>query len=160
MPLDIERYVESVRSQKSCFICELVAGRGSNVVIWTDDAHIAFLNRYPTLFGYTLVAPKAHLTDVTGSFDIDGYVALQRFLFEVCEAVRLETGAERMYLLSLGSHQGHPHVHWHVAPLPPDTPYEMQQYEALRAENGVVQVPNEDQIAFAECVRVRLSGSS
>ncbi len=95
-----------------------------------DDAHIAFLNRHPTLFGYTLVAPKDHLTDVTASFDIVRYIALQRFVFGVCEAVRLETGAERMYLLSLGSHQGHAHVHWHVAPLPPDTPYEMQQFAA------------------------------
>jgi diadenosine tetraphosphate (Ap4A) HIT family hydrolase len=148
--------VESVRSQRTCFICEIVAGRGTNIVVHTDDAHIAFLNRYPTLFGYTLVAPKDHLVDVTGSFDIDRYLALQRFLFSVSEAVRIETGAERMYLLSLGSHQGNAHVHWHVAPLPPNTPYEMQQFEALRAENGVLQVPDDDQNAFARRVRERL----
>ena len=126
------------------------------MVVFEDDEHIAFLNRYPTLFGYTLVAPRKHLTDVTGSFDIDLYVALQRFLFSVCEAVRIETGAERMYLLSLGSHQGHAHVHWHVAPLPPDTPYEQQQFAALMAENGVLQVPDDDQRAFAARVRARL----
>ncbi len=148
--------MESVRSQRTCFICEIVAGRGTNIVVHTDDAHIAFLNRYPTLFGYTLVAPKDHLVDVTGSFDIDRYLALQRFLFSVSEAVRIETRAERMYLLSLGSHQGNAHVHWHVAPLPPNTPYEMQQFEALRAENGVLQVPDDDQNAFARRVRERL----
>ena len=61
-----------------------------------------------------------------------------------------------MYLLSLGSHQGNAHVHWHVAPLPPDTPYERQQFAALMAENGVLQVPDEDQIAFANRVKARL----
>jgi diadenosine tetraphosphate (Ap4A) HIT family hydrolase len=158
VPLDIERYVESVRSQRTCFICEIAAERDprSHSLVYEDDDHIAFLNRFPTLFGYTLVAPREHVTDVTASFSMDAYVALQRVVWRVCEAVRLETGAERMYLLSLGSHQGNAHVHWHVAPLPPDTSYEMQQFEALRAENGVLQVPDEDQIAFASRVRERL----
>jgi diadenosine tetraphosphate (Ap4A) HIT family hydrolase len=152
--------VESVRSQRSCFLCEIAAGRHDprfNQPVYEDDHHFAFLNKYPTVFGYTLVAPKEHLVDVTGSFTPDAYIAMQRFLYRVCEAVRLETGAERMYLLSLGSHQGNAHVHWHVAPLPPGTPYEMQQFEALRAENGVLQVPDEDQVAFAGRVRQRLS---
>jgi diadenosine tetraphosphate (Ap4A) HIT family hydrolase len=125
--------------------------------VYEDDRHIAFLNKHPTLFGYTLVAPKEHVVGVTESFSEGAFLELQRFLYRVCEVVRLETGAERMYLLSLGSHQGHAHVHWHIAPLPPDTPYEMQQYEALRAENGVLQVPDADQIAFAERVRARLT---
>ncbi len=38
---------------------------------------------------------------------------------------------ERLYGLSLGSHGGNAHVHWHVAPLPPGVPYREQQYAAL-----------------------------
>ena len=124
--------------------------------MYEDEDHIAFLNRYPTLFGYTLVAPKEHLTDVTASFSTEAYLSLQRVVWRVSEAVRLETGAERMYLLSLGSHQGNAHVHWHVAPLPPDTPYEEQQFHALMTENGVLQVPDDVQRAFAARVRARL----
>lgn len=148
-----------MRAQRSCFICEIVAGNDerSHSLVFEDAAHIAFLNRFPTLFGYTLVAPKAHLVDVTASFSLDAYLELQRFLWRVAEAVRLETGAERMYLLSLGSHQGNAHVHWHVAPLPPDTPYEQQQFHALMAENGVLEIPDGDRTAFAARVRARLS---
>ncbi len=158
--LDLEAYVASVRAQRSCFICEIAAGRDprSHHLVYEDDRHIAFLSRFPTLFGSTLVAPKEHLTDVTASFPLHDYLEMQRVVWRVCEAVRLEAAAERMYLLSLGSHQGNAHVHWHVAPLPPDTPYELQQFEALRAENGVLRVPEDDQIAFAERVRVRLRG--
>ncbi|MEU8171642.1 hypothetical protein AB0C14_02095 [Microbispora hainanensis] len=38
----------------------------------------------------------------------------------------------------MGSKQGNAHLHWHVAPLPPGTPYERQQYHALMTENGVI----------------------
>ena len=41
---------------------------------------------------------------------------------------------ERLYLLSLGSQQGNRHVHWHVAPLPPDVPFEQQQLAALNTD--------------------------
>ncbi|GLX00005.1 hypothetical protein Misp02_40910 [Microtetraspora sp. NBRC 16547] len=39
---------------------------------------------------------------------------------------------------SLGSQQGNTHLHWHIAPLPPGTPYEQQQYHALMTGNGVI----------------------
>lgn len=41
-------------------------------------------------------------------------------------------------LLSLGSQQGNAHLHWHIQPLTPGTPYHRQQYHALMAENGVI----------------------
>jgi diadenosine tetraphosphate (Ap4A) HIT family hydrolase len=50
----------------------------------------------------------------------------------VAEAVRQEVGAERVYLLSFGSNQGHSHVHWHVAPLPSGVPYREQQQAVFR----------------------------
>ena len=46
--------------------------------------------------------------------------------------------SERTYVLSLGSQQGNPHVHWHVVPLPPGTPYEEQQFHILRSEVGLI----------------------
>jgi hypothetical protein len=52
--------------------------------------------------------------------------------------------------------QGNAHVHWHVAPLPPGVPYEQQQFEALRAENGVLDIPEHERAAFAARVRARL----
>ena len=47
--------------------------------------------------------------------------------------------------MSLGSHQGNAHVHWHVAPLPPGVPYEEQQFAALMHEvNGYLDIPEAD----------------
>jgi histidine triad (HIT) family protein/ATP adenylyltransferase len=64
-----------------------------------------------------------------------------------------------MYSLSLGSAQGNSHLHWHVVPLPPGVPYEEQQYHALMAENGVLDVTGEDQAALAAAVRRELTGA-
>jgi diadenosine tetraphosphate (Ap4A) HIT family hydrolase len=46
--------------------------------------------------------------------------------------------SERTYLLSLGSQQAVAHVHWHIVPLPPGTPFERQQFHALMMEHGVI----------------------
>jgi hypothetical protein len=63
----------------------------------------------------------------------------------------------RMYSLSLGSKQGNAHLHWHVAPLPPGVHYDRQQYHALMTENGVLEVDDSSQTAFARDIRNRLS---
>lgn len=60
---------------------------------------------------------------------------------------------ERLYLLSLGSQSGNRHVHWHVAPLPPDVPYAEQQVEALRLEHGVLDLSESDRGDLAESIR-------
>jgi diadenosine tetraphosphate (Ap4A) HIT family hydrolase len=64
--------------------------------------------------------------------------------------------SERTYVLSLGSQQGNPHIHVHVVPLPPGTPYEQQQYHALMAENGVVQPTREETAALGAALRAAL----
>ena len=58
-PFDVDAYVR--RSQSgTCFICEIIAGNPDyrHHVVYEDDVAIAFLNKYPTLYGYTLVAPQ------------------------------------------------------------------------------------------------------
>ncbi len=139
-----------------CFICELIAGSPQQTehVIYEDDVAIAFLDRYPKLYGYSLVAPREHRVQVTGDFAVDEYLALQRIVHRVAEAVRQEVGAERVYLLSLGSNQGNAHVHWHIAPLPPDVPYLEQQLAAFR--KGVLRIPELEQAALAARLRRRL----
>jgi diadenosine tetraphosphate (Ap4A) HIT family hydrolase len=115
-----------------CFICEIVSQIDSRHHVWyEDEVAIAFLNLYPRLPGYTLVAPKRHLEDVTGDFAPSEYLALQRAVYRVGEALRSSLPTERLYILSLGSRQGNAHVHWHVAPLPPGVPFKEQQFAAL-----------------------------
>ncbi|MGH3090289.1 MAG: HIT family protein [Rubrobacteraceae bacterium] len=56
---DLESYVERTRNGP-CFICKLIEGDPDffHHVVYEDDNVIAFLNKHPTLYGYTLVAPK------------------------------------------------------------------------------------------------------
>jgi diadenosine tetraphosphate (Ap4A) HIT family hydrolase len=72
---------------------------------------------------------------------------------DVAEALKATLPTERVYLMSLGSHQGNAHVHWHVAPLPPGVPYERQQFHAVMVENGVLEVTPERQAALAARIR-------
>jgi len=59
---------EAVRSELAgrCFICELLAGNPeyAHHVVYEDELAIAFLQRFQTLYGYVLVAPKEHREQV------------------------------------------------------------------------------------------------
>ena len=102
-----------------------------HAVVYEDDSVIAFLNRYPTLYGYVLVAPKEHREQVTGDFTLSEYLDFQAVVYRVGEAIRKTVPTERLYVLSLGSQQANSHVHWHLAPAPPGLPLEQQQGAAL-----------------------------
>lgn len=152
--LDIQAYVR--RSQSGpCFVCEFIAGNLDyrHHLVYEDEATVAFLNKYPTLYGYTLVAPREHREHVIGDLTLDEYLHLQRVVYRVAEALRLVVPTERVYILSLGSQQGNRHVHWHVAPLPPGVPYEEQQLAALSFDKGVLDLAEAEMAALA--VRIR-----
>ncbi len=51
---------------------------------------------------------------------------------------------ERIYILSLGSHQGNSHVHWHIAPLPSGMPYNDQQNGVFKLD--ILKISEEEQI--------------
>lgn len=147
---DLDIYIKQIQNSP-CFICELIASRlNGNHIIYQNDEFIAFLNKYPVLYGYALVAPIAHKEQVTGDFTLDEYLALQRAVYQVAEAVRCTVDAERVYILSLGSQQGNRHVHWHIAPLPPGVPFKQQQLEALRVENGIIEIPDDEMAKLAK----------
>jgi histidine triad (HIT) family protein/ATP adenylyltransferase len=137
-----------------CFVCALLAGHPDyrHHVVYEDDEHIAFLNRYPTLLGYCLVAPKEHIEDWVG-MDLDRFLRFQGVVHSVARAVAAAVPTERMYAMSLGSKQGNAHLHWHVAPLPPGVPYDEQQFHAVMVDNGVLAVTDADQAALAERIR-------
>jgi diadenosine tetraphosphate (Ap4A) HIT family hydrolase len=136
-----------------CFICEMLEGRRPHHIVYQDDIAVAFLCRYPSQVGYVLVAPIAHLEHVTGDFTPDAYLELQSVIHRVGEAVRKTVPCERLYLLSLGSMQGNRHVHWHIVPCPPGTPYEQQQWNAVTIEDGYLDIPDAEMADLA--VRIR-----
>jgi diadenosine tetraphosphate (Ap4A) HIT family hydrolase len=141
-----------------CFICRLLAGDPAYAhhVIYADEIGVAFLNKYPTLYGYCLVAPRQHREQVTGDFTLAEYQSLQALVYRVAEAVRRVVPAERVYILSLGSQQGNRHVHWHIAPLPPGVPYAEQQFAALHPDRGFLQLSPAEMAGLAERLRQAL----
>lgn len=102
-----------------CFVCAYLAGHPDyeQEPVCADDHVVAFLSRYPTLRSYTIVAPRSHIVDVTGDRTL--FRRVSDMVHDVGEALKITLPTERVYLMSLGSHQGNAHVHWHVVPLPP-----------------------------------------
>ena len=154
---DMEDYIERITSGP-CFICEILAGNPDypHHIIYEDKHAIVFLNAYPALVGYTLVAPREHREQVTGDFTSAEYLQLQGLIYRVSEAVRRVVPTERVYLLSLGSQQGNSHVHWHIAPLPPGVPFRKQQLEALRIEDRILDLSQPEMSSLAAQIRAAM----
>ena len=151
-PPELDAYLREARER--CFICAIASGEDArHQVVYEDETAIAFLNQFPTLEGHVVVAPREHREQVTGDFSAEEYVALQRIVHGVAEAVRAALDPERVYILSLGSQAANAHVHWHVAPLPAGVPFGEQQLEALSWERGILDLSDADMAALAERLR-------
>ena len=157
---DLDAYHRRARTGP-CFVCGIVARDpdfSGHHIVYEDEDAVAFFNRWPTQYGYTLVAPKEHREQATEDFTVDEYLALQRIVYGVAEAVRAEVGAERVYVFSLGSNGGNAHVHWHVVPLPPGTPYEEQQFVVMLETAGVLDIPRDEKADLAARIGRRVGG--
>lgn len=149
---DLAAHVERSR-RGPCFVCAYLDRHPDyeHELVYADEYVVAFLSRYPTLLGYTIVAPRAHVVDVTGDREL--FRRVTDVVHDVAEALKATLPTERVYLMSLGSHQGNAHVHWHVAPLPPGVPYERQQFHAVMAENGILELARDEQADLGARVR-------
>ncbi|MCQ8187804.1 HIT family protein [Streptomyces rugosispiralis] len=156
--MGLEAYTARTRSGP-CFVCSFLAGHPdyAHETVYEDQDHVAFLDRWPTVRGKVLVAPKAHVEHVVRDLDEAAYLRLMRVVREVALAVEDVCGPERTYLYSLGSRQGNAHLHWHIAALPAGVPYEQQQFHALMAENGVLSVPPEESADMAARLRAAVA---
>lgn len=154
-PFDAAAY-EKRSKEGPCFVCELIAGANPHHMIYEDQTAVVFLSKYPSLYGYTLVAPREHREQATGDFTLEEYLALQRVIYHISEALRKVVPTERLYILTLGSQQGNRHVHWHLAPLPPGVPYKQQQTAALDISRGILAIPDEEMASLAQAIRQEL----
>jgi diadenosine tetraphosphate (Ap4A) HIT family hydrolase len=157
-PFDQEAYLRE--ADHGCFLCRLVEGDPTlphHHVIWSNDEAIAFLDRFPTVYGYTLVAPTDHLEQVTGDFTLHQFLSFQRIVHAVAEAIRQLLRPERVYVLSLGSQQRNAHIHWHIVPCPPGVPVLQQQCALIdRRERGILQLTQEEGARLATQIRSHL----
>ncbi|MGW2554591.1 HIT family protein [Streptomyces sp. NPDC001635] len=94
--MDLEAYVDRAR-RGPCFVCAFLAGHPdyAHETVFEDDHHVAFLDRWPTVPGKVLVAPKTHIEHVVRDMDEAAYARLMLVVREValaveavCESVR------------------------------------------------------------------------
>jgi histidine triad (HIT) family protein len=154
LPMDLQAYEERARTGP-CFICAFAAGDPEyrHETVYEDEEHVAFLDRYPTLPGKILVAPKQHVEHVVRDLDEAAYLRLMGVVRRVALAAEAVLSPERTYLLSLGSQQGNAHLHWHIAGLPEGVPYGQQQFHSLMTENGVLSVTQQESAGLAARLR-------
>jgi diadenosine tetraphosphate (Ap4A) HIT family hydrolase len=161
MSFDVDAYERRSR-EGPCFVCLIADGdanqRADNEVIFEDDEVLVFLDRYPTVEGYALVCPRRHVEQVTGDFTEAEYVALQRWVHRVGEALRRSVATERLYVLSLGSQHSNRHVHWHVVAQPPGLACGEQQLALLaKSVRGVLPFDPERNQLLAKRIRANLN---
>jgi diadenosine tetraphosphate (Ap4A) HIT family hydrolase len=135
--IDTDAYAAKLLADNTagrCFICELVDEATTpehEIVAYRDEHCLVFFPPWQRLYGYCLLSPKRHVTEVVSDFTEDGYLALQRRVHRLGRVLTEITPTERLYVYSFGSMQGVAHVHWHVAPLPPGVPFREQQFAAV-----------------------------
>ena len=151
--LDEDAFIHMIQTSP-CFICRIVAGTYDEApmhILYEDNTTIAFLERWPRLYGWALVASREHREQVTGDFPLHEYLTLQKTVYLVAEAVRQEVEADRVYIASFGSNQAISHVHWLIIPLPSGVPFREQQLAVFR--KGVLKIPDNEMAALAFRIR-------
>jgi diadenosine tetraphosphate (Ap4A) HIT family hydrolase len=106
-------------ARKACFVCELLDGNPEY------PHHIAYRDETAVVFASRFPSVRGHLL-----------VAPVRHLEHAVDDFPLDD------YLAL-------HVHWHLAPLPPGTPYERQQAALFTPDAGHLRVPDHELAALA-----------
>ena len=102
----------------ACIFCDILDGKRDAHIIYEDEEHIAFLDKYPIDDGHTLVIPKKHYERIT-DMAYEDVGKLFSLVPKIAKAVLLGSGADAF---SLAQNNGKaakqiiPHVHVHIIP--------------------------------------------
>ena len=100
----------------SCIFCDILNGTRLGHILYEDDSHISFLDKYPIDDGHSLIIPKNHhekITDMTPE-DVGKIFSI---VPKIATAILDATCADAF---SLGQNNGRaakqivPHVHIHI----------------------------------------------
>jgi histidine triad (HIT) family protein len=101
-----------------CIFCDIIQKKREGYVIYEDDTHIAFLDKYPIDYGHSLVLPKQHFEKVT-DMTADKVGDLFSNVPKIAKAIIKTTKADAF---SMAQNNGRaakqivPHVHVHIIP--------------------------------------------
>ena len=102
----------------ACIFCDILDGKRDAHVVYEDEHHIAFLDKYPIDDGHTLVIPKQHYERIT-DMDSNDVGKIFSLVPKIAKAVLSGAGADAF---SLAQNNGKaakqiiPHVHIHIIP--------------------------------------------
>ncbi len=102
----------------ACIFCDILDGRTAAHVIYEDEGHVAFLDKYPIDHGHSLVIPRTHRERIT-QMGPGAVGDLFSRIPKIAGAILDATGADAF---SLGQNNGReakqivPHVHVHIIP--------------------------------------------
>jgi histidine triad (HIT) family protein len=102
----------------TCIFCDILDGKRESHIVYEDEHHIAFLDKYPIDDGHTLVIPKKHYERIT-DMDSNDVGNIFSVVPKIAKAVLSGAGADAF---SLAQNNGKaakqiiPHVHIHIIP--------------------------------------------
>jgi histidine triad (HIT) family protein len=102
----------------TCIFCEILEGKRKGHIIYEDDEHVAFLDKYPIDDGHTLVIPRQHHERIT-DMEPNNVGKIFSLIPKIAKAVLIGTNADAF---SLAQNNGKaakqiiPHVHVHIIP--------------------------------------------
>ena len=102
----------------SRIFCDILDGKRDGHILYEDDLHIAFLDKYPIDVGHSLVIPRKHHEKIT-DMDPQDVGKVFSLVPKIASAILDATGADAF---SLGQNNGRaakqiiPHVHIHIIP--------------------------------------------
>ncbi len=101
-----------------CIFCKIVNREFDSNIIYEDDYIIAFLDKFPSTLGHTLVIPKKHITNI---FELDSDLGSKIFskAIDISKTLKNILGVENINILqnngALAS-QTVFHFHMHLIP--------------------------------------------
>ncbi len=102
----------------NCVFCGIINKTVSSYVIYEDEAHIAFLDKYPISVGHTLVLPKKHFARVNDLSQKE-FCALYARVHALNRLITAKLGATASHISindGAAANQLIPHVHVHIIP--------------------------------------------
>ena len=102
----------------TCIFCDILDGTRDGHLVYEDNDHIAFLDKYPIDDGHTLVIPRKHHEKIT-DMDPNDVGKIFSLIPKIAKGVLAGAGADAF---SLAQNNGKaakqiiPHVHIHIIP--------------------------------------------
>jgi len=101
--------------KNTCIFCSIVETKTpQHEIIWEDKKHMAFLDKYPSKEGHTLVIPKKHSARHL-DLNEDEYIELFLAVQKVAHLLDAKTSSHTIAMVIEGLSV--PHTHVHLVPL-------------------------------------------